>query len=80
MLPSFREARLTERQQLLIALLLMILLAVSMVYCVGLGSAVLWQVSGDTPAASTPQAPRLELELTPLLSAAAPPGAPAASP
>jgi hypothetical protein len=39
---------LTERQQLILALLLVILVAISLLYCLGLGSLVLRQAWRDT--------------------------------
>jgi hypothetical protein len=77
-----RGVQLTERQQLILALFLVILVAISLLYCVGLGSLVLRQVWRDTTVpwnGTNPTEENMDIEMTPtLLPAQSPLPTPAA--
>lgn len=60
------RVRLTDEQQLILALLLVVLLAVSMLYCLGFASLVLRQTLENTPIPSNGTIlPAEDLEATP---------------
>jgi hypothetical protein len=60
---------LSEHQQVAIAIILVILLASSVLYCLGFGSVVARQLlESRPPAAGTPEPGAVELELTPVIT------------
>ena len=59
------NVQLTEQQHLILALLLVILLAVSMLYCLGLASLAIRQAWGDSPLPwSETNLPEEDIEIT----------------
>ena len=72
MRPRYGAAKTLERQQLVIAFLLVVLLAISLLYCVGLGTALLWQASESMTTNHTPEANGFDLQLVPLLGTSSP--------
>jgi hypothetical protein len=60
------NVELTEQQHLILALLLVILLAVSMLYCLGFASLAMRQTWGDPPLPwSETSLPEQDIEMTP---------------